>query len=145
MVLDFITDVDADKSEFIAEPGTTIPLEFAEHLSNINFKCWFQNLQKLNTKLCKPMSRVTLGNIKYTLLFWLLGVINSLIEIGHLYFRMLKSSISVKYLYKFLKLKNPFLLSSGFVCSSSCVFSIGSCSSTCQIIFRVIKSQFSFK
>ena len=32
MVLDFITDVDADKSEFIAEPGTTIPLEFAEHL-----------------------------------------------------------------------------------------------------------------
>ena len=54
------------------------------------------------------MSRVTLGNIKDILLFWLLGVINSLIEIGHLYFRMLKSSISVKYLYKFLKLKNPF-------------------------------------
>ena len=30
----------ADKSEFIAEPGTTIPLEFAEHLSNINFEYW---------------------------------------------------------------------------------------------------------
>ena len=55
----FITDVDADKSEFIAEPGTTIPLEFAEHLSNINFEYWFQSSQELKTKLCKPMSRVT--------------------------------------------------------------------------------------
>ena len=69
LVLDFITDVDADKSEFIAEPGTTIPLEFAEHLSNINFEYWFQSLQELNTKLCKLMSRVTLGNIKDILLF----------------------------------------------------------------------------
>ena len=67
--MDFITDVDADKYEFIAEPGTTIPLEFAEHLSNINFEYWFQSLQELNTKLCKPMSRVTLGNIKDILLF----------------------------------------------------------------------------
>ena len=41
LVLDFITDVDADKSEFFAEPGTTIPLELAEHLSNINFEFWF--------------------------------------------------------------------------------------------------------
>ena len=56
LVLGFITDVDADKSEFIAEPGTTIPLEFAEHLSNINFEYWFQSLQELDTKLCKPMS-----------------------------------------------------------------------------------------
>ena len=42
-------------SAFIAEPGTTISLEFAEHLSNINFEYWFQSLQELNTKLCKPM------------------------------------------------------------------------------------------
>ena len=60
------------------------------------------------------MSRVTLGNIKDILLFLLLGVINSLIEIGHLYFRMLKISISVKYLYKFLKLKNPFYYHIGY-------------------------------
>ena len=36
-------------SEFIAEPGTTIPLEFAEHLSNIRS----QNERKLEEKLSR--------------------------------------------------------------------------------------------
>ena len=78
MVLDFITDFDADKFEFIAEPGTaipSIPLEFAEHLSNINFEYWFQSLQELNTKLCKPMSRVTLGNIKDTVVHCIISIL----------------------------------------------------------------------
>ena len=60
MVLDFITDVDANKSEFIShETGTTIPLEFAENLLNINLEYWFQSLQELNTKL---FFRVSLEN-----------------------------------------------------------------------------------
>ena len=51
LVLDFITDVDADKSEFFLL--SQVPqLQSHSCLQNIYFEYWFQSLQELNTKLC---------------------------------------------------------------------------------------------
>ena len=77
LILDLIADTDADRSEFFVEPGTTIPLIFALHFSNMDLVYWFQSLEALNTKLCNPISSVTLGSNKDILLFWLLSLNNS--------------------------------------------------------------------
>ena len=68
------------------------------------------------------MSRLNFGSKREILYSWFLSLNNSGIGIGDLYFRIFKSSTYVKYLYKFIKLKKPFPLNKGLVCSSTKFF-----------------------
>ena len=67
-----MTVVDADKSEFFAEPGITIPLKLTTDFSNTYFVKSFQVLHTLNTKLGFVLSMLTLDKRSKILLVCLL-------------------------------------------------------------------------
>ena len=89
-----IIPVDADKSEFFAEPGISSPFLVGTHLSNTSGDISLQISTDLDTKLCLVFCNLTRGTLSLILSFFGRNVNKFWMDIGDLNFNTLKVSIN---------------------------------------------------